>query len=350
MQRKKTISATDWLYYNIVERRVLHKRIFVAIVLLLAGGVSYYLYSDISFSSKIIPVVENRVYRSGQLSKASLEKAIKEKNIRTIINLRGKISGSKWYADEKSVSEKYGVKLYDIGLDSNDLPKYHKLMTITRLLQESDKPVLIHCRRGVDRTSLVSALALVLEKDPPFSQIKNQFSFRYGVVPFYRSAGPYFFSLYEEWLGKTRNLHSRHALFHWMKNEYQDSYGNLEFWIDYINGIGWEEFLINKEVRLPKNEETVYIKGWAFDAGTKEPVSALHVIFDNRISHKAEFNHSRRDVARYFGLGEKYYEFPIGWEISIKRDSLSPGCHTLSVRYFKAGSVFDIPTDAVLCL
>jgi len=334
-----------------MERRVLKKRIFAAAALLLTGGIFYSLYAYVSFYSKIIPVVEDRVYRSGQLPATSLEEAIKEKDIRTIINLRGKISGSKWYIGEKTVSDRYGVKLYDIGLDSNDLPRHRKLMTLTYILQEADKPVLIHCRRGVDRTGMVSAIALLLEKDPPFSQIKEQFSFRYGVIPVYQSAGPYFFSLYERWLEKTGNLHSRHAFFHWMKNEYVDGYGNLEFWIEHVNGISLEEFSKNMDMGLPKGEEKIYMKGWAFDAGTKKPVTDLHVVFGKRFSYKVDFNHKRPNVARYFELGrENYDSFEIGWEIKIERDSLPPGCHSLSLRYVKAASVFDIPTDAVLCI
>ena len=351
MHRNKTILAVDWLYYNIMERLVLKKRMLILTVLLLAIGISYFLYLDISFSNKIFAVVDGGIYRSGQLSETSLEEAIKEKGIRTIINLRGKISGSKWYIGENTVSDRYGVKLYDIGLDPNDLPRYRKLMTIASIIEKAEKPILIHCRRGIDRTGMVSAIALAIINDPQYSEIKNQFSITYGVLPFYRSAGPFFFSLYEEWLNKNQKTHSKDTLFHWMRNVYEDEYGNIEFWIDNINGIDWQFFLTNNDTAIPKNADVISIRGWAFDAATYEAVSYLHVTFDNRLSFKADFLHNRAEVARYLGLGEKYDKsFPIGWELNINRDILSPGCHSISLKNIKNGSIFEVPTGTVFCL
>jgi protein tyrosine phosphatase (PTP) superfamily phosphohydrolase (DUF442 family) len=148
------------------------KSLTIGIVVLSTGVIFASLYY-LLLSSKIYPVIESRIYRSAQLSDKVLGEVIKEKGIRTIINLRGKDTDSSWYADENRMAGDMNVKLFDIRLISNELPRYRKLAAVLSILQDSEKPLLIHCKRGADRTGLVSALALVLEQDPPFSEVKN---------------------------------------------------------------------------------------------------------------------------------------------------------------------------------
>ena len=107
---------------------------------------------------------------------------------------------------------------------------------------------------------MVSALALALEADPPISELKKQFSARYGVLPFYRSIGPYFFSMYEDWLKKNNHNHSRDRLLYWARHEYRDYFGNLESWIDEVNGIPRAEFKQGKGM-IPNNAKDIVDQG-----------------------------------------------------------------------------------------
>jgi protein tyrosine phosphatase (PTP) superfamily phosphohydrolase (DUF442 family) len=305
----------------------------------------YYLF----LSSKIYPVMGSRIYRSAQLSDKALEKIINEKGIRTIINLRGKDAESSWYADESRMAGDMNVKLYDIRLLSDELPRYRKLAAILSILQTAEKPLLIHCKRGADRTGLVSALALVLEQDPPLSEINKQFSVLYGVLPFYRSAGPAFFSLYEQWLNKTGKVHDKNTLLEWIRHEYKDRFGNLEFWVDEINTTRWNDFR-RKKYAIPEHVTTINIKGWAFDASTNAPPDNLQITFGDTHSIKADFTHNRQDVARYFKLGDPYYQtFKAGWEITINKDLFPPGCHPVMLKYAAGEKVFSIPTETTIC-
>jgi protein tyrosine/serine phosphatase len=307
---------------------------------------SYYLF----LSPKLYPVVEGKIYRSALLSGSALEEVIKEKGIRTIINLKGKSDDSEWYANEMKIAEKYGSRLFDVRLSPNDLPKYLKLMSILDTLQTAEKPILIHCHRGADRSGMVSAFALALETDPPIAELKKQFSARYGILPFYRSIGPYVFSMYEDWLKKKNYSHSRDRLLYWARHDYRDYFGNLESWIDEVNQIPRAEFKQGKGM-IPNSVKEIVIRGWAFDADQKQPPQGLYVTIGASSAFKIDVTENRPDIARYFKLGEAHYQnFIAGWETTIKRENLSPGCHEIRLKYRKDDSTYDIPSDITLCL
>jgi hypothetical protein len=204
------------------------------------------------------------------------------------------------------------------------------------MLLYGEKPFLIHCEAGVDRTGLVSAIALIIEKDPPLSLIKNQFSFRYGVFPFFRSVGPVFFEYYEQWLKKNKKNHNKSNFLYWVANDYVDYNGNVISWIDSLNDepFGQERMIVRND------KEELSIKGWSFDFRTKSAdYGLLYVVIDNQISQRAITKFKRPDVARWFKLEEKYYkDFVVGWEAKFRRDDLSNDCHEISLRLDKNNS------------
>ena len=110
------------------------KKIFtIGVVVLLTAIIFPSLYY-LLLSSKIYPVIESRIYRSAQLSDREIETIIKEKGIRTIINLRGRDTNSSWYGDESRMAGDMNVKLFDIRLISNELPRYRRLAAILSIL------------------------------------------------------------------------------------------------------------------------------------------------------------------------------------------------------------------------
>lgn len=302
------------------------------------------------FSARIETVVEGRIYRSAQPSAAALEKIIKEKGIRTILNLRGFLKDESWHLEEQEVAGRYGVQLHHITLSPNDLPEYAKLIRIIDLLSSSPKPALIHCRRGIDRTGLVSALALAMENDASLPELKRQFSWRYGVLPFYRSAGPYFFSQYEQWLSRSGRMHSRESLLYWITHDYIDGNANLQFWIDRVNGAEFNSE--DKRFSVPEGSKKIIIEGWAFDARTRAPVDDLSITIDSGIVSKADVGYNRPDVAKFFGLGEAYYRgFFAGWKAEFQRDGIGAGCHRIFLSRAKPQhDMVHIPTGFQICL
>lgn len=318
------------------------------IVFIIAALLIYLLVQHVFFNNRFDSVVEGRIYRSAQLSGDDLTDIIKGKDIRSILNLRGRWE-EHWYEKEKAISEKNNIRLYDVRISPHKLPDFHKLSSILDILVNSEKPLLIHCQRGVDRTGLVSAIALLMEKDPPLSRVKEQFSLRYGVLPVYRSVGPYFFKNYEQWLKKADKTHSRDNFLYWVDNEYVDSKGNLIYWVDAIN----DKVFSKKRVFMENDAEELYLRGWAFNLSKKSPADGdLYIVFDNQISQKAVFKRNRPDVARFFKLGEMYYEnFVVGWEAEFKRDRLSDGCHKIYLKLVEDKStVWNIATRFEFCL
>ena len=324
------------------------KKRYIFLLTIVLSLVVFTLY-QLFFSERIDTVVKGRIYRSAQLSPYSLQKIIEEKGIRTVINLRGGPRDSKWYMKEREITEKNNVLLHNIMLSPHDLPDYSTLQSILDVLSRSERPILIHCRRGSDRTGMVSALALAVEQDPPLDDVMKQFSWRYGVFPFYRSVGPYLFAKYGQWLEETHKNHSRDNLIYWIRNEYLDSQGNLHYWIDRIGGEGVKERKTKVMINgAPKN---IVVEGWAFDSRTKAPARGLSIVMDSRASSAADFRYDRPDVAKYVGLGEEYYEhFPVGWRAEFNTDLVGKGCHNISLRLVRSGSAaLEIPAEYEVC-
>jgi protein tyrosine phosphatase (PTP) superfamily phosphohydrolase (DUF442 family) len=103
-------------------------------------------------------VDEGKFYRSQQLSAKNYEKAIKTYGIKTIINLRGKNTGKDWYDEERAVSEKYGVNHIDIGLSAKRIPHRENLIQILNAYRNAERPILVHCQGGADRSGVASAI------------------------------------------------------------------------------------------------------------------------------------------------------------------------------------------------
>ncbi|MFA6262860.1 MAG: tyrosine-protein phosphatase [Candidatus Babeliales bacterium] len=103
-------------------------------------------------------VQEGALYRSGQLSGDALDSYIKLYGIKTIINLRGKHSDQQWWVDEKASADRNNVVLLDIPTSACTLTSKKHIGAILDAFDHAPRPLLVHCRAGVDRTGEVAAL------------------------------------------------------------------------------------------------------------------------------------------------------------------------------------------------
>ena len=87
----------------------------VGIILII---VFYYFYAFDNFHV----VVGEKIYRSAQLSENKLKKVLVKKKLKTIINLRGKNEGKKWYAKEKKIAEDNNIQYYSFRFVAHSLP------------------------------------------------------------------------------------------------------------------------------------------------------------------------------------------------------------------------------------
>lgn len=123
------------------------------------------------------------VYRSGQLWPSQLSALIKEKGIRTVVNLRGVNKGTAWYDSEIEVAQTTGTKHISLPMSARREPSNELLQSLIETLKTAQYPILIHCEAGADRSGLASALYQFVVKKKPVDQSAGQLSLRYGHFP-----------------------------------------------------------------------------------------------------------------------------------------------------------------------
>lgn len=160
-------------------------------------------------------VIPGKLYRSGQLPVNALLTLVHRQKIRTVINLRGKNSGRKWYRDERALAKTLGLKYLDVALNATHPPSAKQLQQLAKWIVQAKKPILAHCQGGVDRTGLASALALALLTHGTINQARTAFSIRYGLTHA-RSIGPRLLKNYKQWLQQRLISHSPSALQRWL--------------------------------------------------------------------------------------------------------------------------------------
>lgn len=123
------------------------------------------------------------LYRSCQLDKTKFERHIYKYGIKTVINLRGALPNEKWYQREIAAMQKNNVKHIDFCLSATQYVSPEKLDSLITLASNCPKPILVHCKRGADRTGLFcSAWQYKVErKSAEFSS--KQLSIFYGHFP-----------------------------------------------------------------------------------------------------------------------------------------------------------------------
>lgn len=94
------------------------------------------------------------VYRGAQPTMGQLKKLRDKLGIKTIINLKNDNRKSAYFLFEEERCKELGLKLVNVGISSRSLPSTQQLIEYKKVLEEEmEKPVLIHCKAGADRTS-----------------------------------------------------------------------------------------------------------------------------------------------------------------------------------------------------
>jgi protein tyrosine/serine phosphatase len=128
-------------------------------------------------------VSPGRVYRSAQMNSGALAAAIRDRGIKSILNLRGPGEGKDWYTDEMMVARRYGVRHYDFSLSASRELSDAQMEQILVTLNRAPKPILIHCKSGSDRTGLVGALYLYGAEGRSAETADRQLAVFYGHIP-----------------------------------------------------------------------------------------------------------------------------------------------------------------------
>jgi protein tyrosine/serine phosphatase len=148
--------------------------VVAAVVLLLGGTYVYLRYWRGNFHA----VVPGKVYRSAQPSEQRLRDWINEYNIKTVINLRGE-SSHDFLVGERRVTDEMGVELINIRFSAVNLPTRRWLGELIEALETAEKPILLHCRDGADRSGVASVLAAMAVGNERLDEAWTELSWYY---------------------------------------------------------------------------------------------------------------------------------------------------------------------------
>jgi uncharacterized protein (TIGR01244 family) len=150
------------------------------------------------------PVIAATLYRSAQPSAADIERYRARYGIRTIVNLRGENDGASWYEAEATEARRLGIALVNFKMSAGQELTQSQAAKLLAILTRAEKPILIHCRGGADRSGLASALYVAAIAKQGERAAEGQISIRYGHIslPFAPAyAMDLTFEALEPWLG-----------------------------------------------------------------------------------------------------------------------------------------------------
>jgi protein tyrosine phosphatase (PTP) superfamily phosphohydrolase (DUF442 family) len=171
-------------------------------------------------------VIPGQVYRCSQPSDAQITELARTGRVRTVLNLRGHCPGMDWYESQMRACAEAGVNLEDVTMSAKCLPTPAEVRRVIDVFDHADRPILIHCKEGKDRTGLAAAMALLLYTDASLATATRQLAFVYGHFPVGRTvAMDDFFVRYERWLARRNETHSPDRFRDWATNHYVPGVG-----------------------------------------------------------------------------------------------------------------------------
>jgi protein tyrosine phosphatase (PTP) superfamily phosphohydrolase (DUF442 family) len=121
------------------------------LVLVISGG-KYLYWAHVD--NRFLGISEGKLYQSAAMPMDKLKEKVEEKGIRTVVDLR---SPRKLVDRERDYLTKLGIKY--INLSSGQNPKDAVIDSFLEIMSNKENlPVLIHCRHGMGRSVLLSAL------------------------------------------------------------------------------------------------------------------------------------------------------------------------------------------------
>jgi protein tyrosine/serine phosphatase len=177
-------------------------RIFVVMICLAVLGRWIYHMSVFRPAKNFHEIDAGKFYRSAQLGKDEFEDVVKKYGIRTVINLRGHQPGEWWYDDEESELKRLHVRQEDIGFSTEQMQTKEDWARYAQLLKTVERPILVHCRSGADRTGEASAVYMLDYMGKSRDEALKQLSVRYLHLPMFLPAKTVFIENYQnaEWL------------------------------------------------------------------------------------------------------------------------------------------------------
>lgn len=199
----------------------------VTIPLLLVGGFVGLRYG----TGNIASIEPGASFRSGQLTPGGLERLIRSRRIRTVVNLRGCNPDNDWYPAERAATLAAGATQVDLALASDLWLSRDQMRTLVDVLRRAERPLLIHCEWGAERTGLASAFAELLRPGGSLESARAQFGLYYLYLPL--ADGLVMrghVDAYARWLEKHRLSHSPEQFLEYANHAYDPGSPSREEW------------------------------------------------------------------------------------------------------------------------
>jgi len=180
----------------------------------LAGSHRAYL-----FYGNLHAVVPGEIYRAAQPSDARLERWRTALGLRAVLNLKG--SGvAKGPTGEDTTS----LEWHSVRMSARRLPSPGEVARLIEVFDTAERPLLVHCHGGTDRSGLASAVALLLDGRTT-NEARRQFALRFGYPG--RTLGsvqPDFIDHYDAWLASAPHSHTAARFREWVTHHYVVDY------------------------------------------------------------------------------------------------------------------------------
>ena len=138
-----------------------------------------------------------KFYRSAQLSPSELEKFVQENGIKTVLNLRGTNAKKTWFLSELMTCSQLDVQYFNIGMSARRIPRRKELIDLLTVYQRAERPILVHCHGGSDRSGLASAIYGLEYMDWTKAQAEKMLSLRFLHVALATPSQRYFLEQYQ---------------------------------------------------------------------------------------------------------------------------------------------------------
>lgn len=136
---------------------------------------------DHAFLRRILPnryQLSPEAWRSNQPDPVHFP-ALEKVGIKTVINLRGPEQAS-YYLFEVEACKDYGMTLVNHELFARVLGTPEDYLKLLNIMEAAEKPMLIHCKSGADRTGIASALYLLDKCGATLDEARAQLSIKYA--------------------------------------------------------------------------------------------------------------------------------------------------------------------------
>jgi protein tyrosine phosphatase (PTP) superfamily phosphohydrolase (DUF442 family) len=237
----------------------------------------------VSLGRNFHTLIPGEIYRAAQLTPSQLEATVKQHGIRTVVNLRGRGDGMDWYDGESYVCQATEVSLENISLSAVRLPSKYEVRKLVETLDRAERPLLLHCRQGADRTGLAAAITLLLMPDVSYSDARAKMGLRWGHWH-WGPAGALarFFTLYEKSLSDQNVPHSPDRFRHWVNEIYQGGaccYEVVEIRSDTLSPKANRPYVLHVRLRNTSDE------AWHFHAFSRAGIHLFANIIGDDLKH-----------------------------------------------------------------